>query len=65
MSEKLLQKIQELEKENKVMRLASQQWEHLLKVYKESNERLQHLEKELSASHERTERALFGGDLAW
>jgi two-component system sensor histidine kinase/response regulator len=65
MSEELLKKIQELEKVNKVMRLASQQWEHLQKVYKESNDRLQQLERELSASNERTDRALFGGDLAW
>ncbi|MEI7500406.1 MAG: response regulator [Bacteroidota bacterium] len=65
MSEENLQKIQKLEKENKVMRLASQQWEHLQKIYKESNEKLQQLERELSAAQERTERALFGGDLAW
>jgi PAS domain S-box-containing protein len=65
MTEDLVKKIKELEKENKLLRLASQQWEHLQKVYSESNERLQELERELSASHERTELALFGGDLAW
>ncbi len=65
MTEDLVKKIKELEKENKLLRLASQQWEHLQKVYSESNDRLQELERELSASHERTERALFGGDLAW
>jgi PAS domain S-box-containing protein len=65
MSEKLQERIRELEKENKVMLLASQQWEHLQKIYQESNERLQQLERDLSASHERTELALFGGDLAW
>ena len=65
MSEELQQKIQKLEKENKAVRLASQQWEHLQRVYQESIERLQIIERELSSSHERTERALFGGDLAW
>lgn len=65
MSEKLQERIRELEKENKIMLLASQQWEHLQKIYQESNDRLQQLERNLSASHERTELALFGGDLAW
>ena len=65
MSEELLSKIQKLELENKLVRLASQQWEHLQKVYQESIDRLQLIERELSSSHERTDRALFGGDLAW
>jgi PAS domain S-box-containing protein len=65
MSEELQKKIQKLEIENKMVRLASQQWEHLQKVYQESIERLQQKERELSSSHERTSRALFGGDLAW
>ena len=65
MSEELQKKIQNLEHEIKVVRLASQQWEHLQKVYLESIERLQVKERELSSSHERTSRALFGGDLAW
>jgi PAS domain S-box-containing protein len=65
MSEELQRKIDELERENKKVRLASQQWDHLQKVYQESIERLQLIERELSSSHERTGRALFGGDLAW
>ncbi len=65
MSEEMLKKIQKLELENQVVRLASQQWEHLQKVYQESIDRLQVIERELSSSHERTDRALFGGDLAW
>jgi len=45
--------------------LASQQWDHLQKVYQQSIERLQLAERELSSALERTGRALFGGDLAW
>ena len=65
MSEELLKKIQKLESENNMVRLASQQWEHLQKVYLESIERLQLIEKKLSSSHDRTDRAVFGGDIAW
>ncbi|MEI6173891.1 MAG: response regulator [Bacteroidota bacterium] len=65
MSEKLLKRIEELEKENKIMRLASQQWEHLQRVYQDSNDRLEKLQRDLSVSFERNERSLFGGDLAW
>ncbi|MCX6306520.1 MAG: response regulator [Bacteroidetes bacterium] len=65
MSEELLKKIEKLELEIKTVRLASQQWEHLQKVYQESIDRLQVKERELSVAHERTDRALFGGDLAW
>ncbi len=65
MSEELLQKIQDLESENKMVRLASQQWDHLQKVYQESIDRLKKVEHELSLAHERTTLALFGGDLAW
>jgi two-component system sensor histidine kinase/response regulator len=65
MSEELLEKIQKLEQENKIIKLASQQWEHLQKVYQESVDRLKQIEQDLSSSVERTNRALFGGDLAW
>ncbi|MFZ4521854.1 MAG: response regulator [Bacteroidales bacterium] len=65
MSDELLNKIQNLERENNKVRLAAQQWEHLQKVYQESVDRLQEKERELTAAHERTSRALFGGDLAW
>ena len=65
MSEKLLKRIEELEKENKKLRLATQQWEHLQQVYQESNDRLEKMERDLSVTHEQTKHALFGGDLAW
>jgi len=65
MSEELKKRIQELEAENKKVRLASQQWEHLRKVYQDSIERLQLIDQELSDSNDRTNRALYGGDLAW
>jgi PAS domain S-box-containing protein len=65
MSKELLKKIADLEQEIKVVRLASQQWEHIQKVYQESLERLKLLERELTITQERTNRALFGGDLAW
>ncbi len=65
MSEDKQEKIQQLEKENKTIRLASQQWDHLQKVYQESFDRLQLVERELSDSHEKVNRALYGGDLAW
>jgi len=65
MSEELLERIKKLEAENKKVRLAAQQWEHLQKVFQESIDSLQKRVRELSVSHERTERALFGGDLAW
>jgi PAS domain S-box-containing protein len=65
MSEELLKKIEVLELENKAVRLASQQWEHLQKVYQESVDRLQKKVSELSESHAQSSRALFGGDLAW
>lgn len=65
MSEELLKKIEVLELESKSVRLASQQWEHLQKVYQESVDCLQKKVTELSDSHAQSSRALFGGDLAW
>ena len=65
MSEVLKKKIEQLEQENKIVRLAAQQWEHLQQVYQQSIERLQLVERELSSSQERMSCALFGGDLAW
>jgi len=65
MSDELKVKMEQLEHENKVVRLAAQQWEHLQQVYRQSIERLQLVERELSFSQERMSRALFGGDLAW
>ncbi len=65
MSEELIQRIKELEKENKKLRLATQQWDHLQKVYRESNDQLQMKEQQVSEENLRVGRALTGGDLAW
>ncbi|MCX6276752.1 MAG: response regulator [Bacteroidetes bacterium] len=65
MSEELKQRVTELEKENKKLRFASQQWELLEKTYRKSNEELGDLQMKLAKLQEQTDHALFGGDLAW
>jgi len=65
MSEELQKRIEELEKENKVLRSATQQWEHIQRLYQGSNEKLQQIERRLSEANERMELALDAGNLAW
>ncbi|MEI6455758.1 MAG: response regulator [bacterium] len=65
MSEPSQKKIEELEKENKILKSASLQWEQIQRLYKESNEKLQLIERSLTELNERMELALTAGNLAW
>jgi PAS domain S-box-containing protein len=65
MSESLQKKIIALEKENKILKSASLQWEQIQRLYQESNEKLRQIERSLSELNERMELALTAGNLAW
>jgi len=65
MSEELQKRLEELEKENRVLKSATRQWDHLQRLYQESNEKLQQIERRLSEVNERMELALNAGNLAW
>jgi len=65
MPEELQQRIKELESENQKLRLATQQWDRIFKLYKEANDKLQQLDQSLSATHADIEQALQAGGLSW
>lgn len=65
MSEELQKRIEDLEKENMILKSATQQWEQIQRLYQESNEKLQQIERKLSESNNRMELALNAGGLAW
>ena len=48
MSEALQKKVQELEKENRILKEATQRWDQIQKLYEASNEKLQEVERMLS-----------------
>ncbi|MCX6283680.1 MAG: ATP-binding protein [Bacteroidetes bacterium] len=65
MSEDLKKRIQELESELKVVRLASMQWEEIQRTYQKSNDRLQEVFGELNQVSERLTMAFEASQLAW
>jgi PAS domain S-box-containing protein len=65
MQEENLSRLTEVEKENKKLRMATQQWELLEQTYRKSNEELREIQVKLKSLQEKTDLALFGGDLAW
>lgn len=65
MKEEMELRIKTLELENNKLRLASQQWGHLQKIYQESNDKLKQLEQELSIENLRIGKALQGGAVVW
>lgn len=65
MSEELHQRIKELENRNKILASATEQWDHLQRLYLESHGKLQVSEALLKEIRDRMERALIAGNLAW
>ncbi|MEI7489874.1 MAG: ATP-binding protein [Bacteroidota bacterium] len=65
MSEDLKKRIQALESELKVVRLASMQWEEIQRTYQKSNDRLQQVFLELNQVNERLTMAFEASQLAW
>ncbi len=65
MNEEMELRIKALELENKKLKLASQQWGQLQKIYQESNEKLKQLEQELAVENMRIGKALQGGEVIW
>jgi len=65
MSEELQRRIEELVKENKILKSATRQWENIQRLYQESNDKLLQIERRLSEANERMELALNAGNLAW
>jgi|APCry1669189101_1035198.scaffolds.fasta_scaffold00025_28 two-component system, sensor histidine kinase and response regulator len=65
MSEDLKQRIQQLESELKVVRLASMQWEEIQRTYQKSNDRLQQIYSDLNLANERLVLAFEASLLAW
>lgn len=65
MSEEITKKIQELEAELKMLRLASMQWEEIQRTYQKSNDRLQLVYSELNQVNERLTMAFDAGHLIW
>ncbi|MEI6887906.1 MAG: ATP-binding protein [Bacteroidota bacterium] len=65
MSEDLKKRVQELETELKVVRLASMQWEEIQRTYQKSNDRLQLVCSELSQVNDRLALAFDASQLAW
>ncbi|MCX6286211.1 MAG: ATP-binding protein [Bacteroidetes bacterium] len=65
MSEELKNRIQALEAELKVVRLASMQWEEIQRTYQKSNDRLQQVFGELNQVNERLTMAFEASQLAW
>jgi len=57
--------VKRLTEENRVLRMATEQWEHQQKMLLDSNERLNALGIEMRGIRERIERSLTAGDLAW
>jgi two-component system, sensor histidine kinase and response regulator len=65
MSENLKQRIEQLESELKVVRLASMQWEEIQRIYQKSNDRLQQIYNDLNLVNERLVMAFEASGLAW
>lgn len=65
MSEELDNRITELESENRILKSATMQWDHVQKTLLESYEKMRESEGLLRQLRERMERALTSGDLAW
>jgi len=65
MSEDLKKKIQKLEADLKVVRLASMQWEEIQRTYQKSNDRLQQVYSELNQVNERLTMVFEASQLAW
>jgi len=65
MSDELNKRIQTLEAELKVVRLASMQWEEIQRTYQKSNDRLQLVFGELNQVNERLALAFEASQLAW
>jgi len=65
MSEELHQRIKELENRNRILTSATEQWNHLQKIYLESHGKLQESESFLKDIKTRMERALTAADMAW
>lgn len=61
----MMNRIRELEAENKKMRMAMEHWDHLERNYRRANEELQQWYTRLTRLNEKTNLALSGGDLAW
>ena len=65
MSEDLKKRVQSLESELKVVRLASMQWEEIQRTYQKSNDRLQQVYSELNQLNERLSMAFDASQLVW
>jgi len=64
MSEELQRKIQELEKENRILKEATRRWEQIQKLYEESNDQLRDAERTLSQANDRLELSIEAGNIA-
>ena len=65
MPEDLKKRIQELEAELKIVKLASMQWEEIQRTYQKSNDRLHLLYSELNGLNDRLTMAFEASQLAW
>ncbi len=65
MQENLKKRIQALEAELKVVRLASMQWEEIQRIYQKSNDRLQQIYSQLNMVNERLTLAFEASQLSW
>ncbi|MCK9204483.1 MAG: response regulator [Bacteroidales bacterium] len=65
MSEELQNRILELESENQKLRVATQQWDRILSVYKDSNEKLQQLEQTASTVCKKIQQSMEAGNITW